>query len=81
MDELNSNRFVMGDHHLSLMITDADTNRLIDSVSRARAALADPGMVAAEVREQVLDAGFHQGFEDCRACRVHAGYCKARAFQ
>lgn len=47
MDELSSNRFVMGDHHLSLMVTDHDPERLIDRVSRARAALADTGMVAA----------------------------------
>ena len=57
MDELNSNRFVMGDHHLSLMITDSDTKRLIERVSRARAALADTGMVAA--RESLaLEASF-----------------------
>ena len=57
MDELSSNRFVMGDHHLSLMVTDADPKRLIDRVSRARAALADTGMVAA--RESLaLEASF-----------------------
>jgi type IV secretion system protein VirB4 len=57
MDELNSNRFVMGDHHLSLMVTDHDPQRLIDRVSRARAALADTGMVAA--RESLaLEASF-----------------------
>jgi type IV secretion system protein VirB4 len=57
MDGLNSNRFVMGDHHLSLMVTDHDPKRLIDRVSRARAALADTGMVAA--RESLaLEAAF-----------------------
>lgn len=57
MDDLSSNRFVMGDHHLSLMVTDADPQRLIDRVSRARAALADTGMVAA--RESLaLEAAF-----------------------
>jgi type IV secretion system protein VirB4 len=57
MDELSSNRFVMGDHHLSLMVTNHDRKRLIDHVSRARAALADTGMVAA--RESLaLEAAF-----------------------
>jgi type IV secretion system protein VirB4 len=57
MDELNSNRFVMGDHHLSLMVTDQDPQRLVDRIARARAALADTGMVAA--RESLaLEAAF-----------------------
>lgn len=57
LDDLSSNRGVMGDHHLSLMIMDTQTDRLVDRVSRARAALADTGMVAA--RESLaLEAAF-----------------------
>jgi type IV secretion system protein VirB4 len=51
-----ANRFVMGEHHLSIAVMDDDPRRLLDRLSIARAA-ADTGMVMA--REDVaLEAAF-----------------------
>ncbi|MBI0533573.1 VirB4 family type IV secretion/conjugal transfer ATPase (plasmid) [Sphingomonas citri] len=56
-DELMANRFVMGEHHLSIAVTDDDQRRLLDRLSVARSAAADTGMVMA--REDVaLEAAF-----------------------
>lgn len=46
-DDLQSNRFVLGDHHYTLTVFAPDLKRLRDNMSVARAALADTGMVAA----------------------------------
>lgn len=57
VDDLMANRFVMGDHHLSIAVIDDDPRRLLDRLSIARAAAADTGMVMA--REDVaLEAAF-----------------------
>ena len=40
-DELMSNRWILGEHHLSLMVMDTDRRRLLDRLSEARAAAAD----------------------------------------
>jgi type IV secretion system protein VirB4 len=57
VDALMANRFVMGEHHLSLAVMDTDPARLLERMSMARAAAADTGMVMA--REDVgLEAGF-----------------------
>ena len=56
-DELMSNRWILGEHHLSLMVMDTDPRRLLDRLSLARAAAADTGMVMA--REDVaLEAAY-----------------------
>ena len=56
-DELMSNRWVLGEHHLSLMVRDTDRKRLNERLAIARAAAADTGMVMA--REDVaLEAAF-----------------------
>lgn len=56
-DDLQSNRFVLGDHHFTLAIYAHSFKRLRDYMSIARAALADTGMVAA--REQAaLEAAY-----------------------
>ncbi|TXC67941.1 VirB4 family type IV secretion/conjugal transfer ATPase [Sphingomonas ginsenosidivorax] len=56
-DELMANRFVMGEHHLSISVIDDDPKRLLDHLSIARSAAADTGMVMA--REDVaLEAAF-----------------------
>ena len=56
-DELMANRFVMGEHHLSISVIDDDPKRLLDRLSIARSAAADTGMVMA--REDVaLEAAF-----------------------
>lgn len=47
LDDLESNRFVVGEHHLSLMIL-ADTNQgLLDNMSLGRRLLSDGGIVTA----------------------------------
>ncbi|MET1756496.1 VirB4 family type IV secretion/conjugal transfer ATPase [Novosphingobium sp. RD2P27] len=46
-DDLQSNRFVLGDHHFTLTVFGDDLRKLRDNMSVARAALADTGMVAA----------------------------------
>jgi type IV secretion system protein VirB4 len=57
VDDLMANRFVMGEHHLSIAVMDEDPRRLLDRLSIARAAAADTGMVMA--REDVaLEAAF-----------------------
>jgi type IV secretion system protein VirB4 len=55
--DLRANRFVMGEHHLSIAVIVDDPRRLLDRLSIARAAAADTGMVMA--REDVaLEAAF-----------------------
>src|SRR3546814_17562779 len=57
VDELVANRFVLGEHHLSIAVMDEDRRRLLDRLSIARSAAADTGMVMA--REDVaLEAAF-----------------------
>ncbi len=57
VDELMQNRFVMGEHHLSIAVIDDDPRRLLDRLSVARSAAANTGMVMA--REDVaLEAAF-----------------------
>ncbi|CDO37988.1 VirB4 family type IV secretion/conjugal transfer ATPase [Novosphingobium sp. KN65.2] len=57
VDALMANRFVMGEHHLSIAVIDDNPKRLLERLSIARAAAADTGMVMA--REDVaLEAAF-----------------------
>jgi type IV secretion system protein VirB4 len=57
VDDLMANRFVMGEHHLSISVIDEDPKRLLDRLAIARSAAADTGMVMA--REDVaLEAAF-----------------------
>jgi hypothetical protein len=46
-DDLQSNRFVLGEHHFSLGVFAESQRRLADNLSAARAALADAGLVSA----------------------------------
>ncbi|WGT63700.1 VirB4 family type IV secretion/conjugal transfer ATPase [Variovorax paradoxus] len=69
LDDLMSNRFVVGDHHLSLHVLDdtcysageaggrARLKQLNDNVARARYLLADAGMVVAR-EDLALEAAF-----------------------
>lgn len=47
LDDLTSNRFVMGDHQASVLVHSASLEDLPEAMSRARAILADSGLVAA----------------------------------
>jgi len=69
LDQLTSNEFVMGDHHLSLHVladpfvgtkegeTRARLKTLLDNVSHARAVLAETGMVVAR-EDLALEAAY-----------------------
>src|SRR3546814_14418907 len=56
-DDLQSNRFVLGEHHFSLAVFADSQRRLADNLSAARAALADAGLVAAR-EGPALEAAF-----------------------
>src|SRR3546814_4782801 len=56
-DDLQSNRFVLGDHHFTLTVFAEDLKKLRDNMSIARAALADTGMVAAR-ESAALEAAY-----------------------
>jgi len=47
LDDLQSNRFVLGEHHLGLTVFGETTRALNENMSLARAALSESGMVAA----------------------------------
>ncbi|MCP1471954.1 type IV secretion system protein VirB4 [Sphingobium sp. OAS761] len=56
-DDLQSNRFVLGEHHFSLAVFAEGQKRLADNLSAARAALADAGLVSAR-EGPALEAAF-----------------------
>lgn len=57
MDAVMSNEFVMGDHHLSLMVRNSKEEVLDTQLSLARAAMADSGMVMAR-EDFALEAAY-----------------------
>lgn len=69
LDELTSNKFVMGDHHFSLLVlaepfegskeaeTPSRMKQLLDNVEHARSVLADTGMIVAR-EDLVLEAAY-----------------------
>jgi len=57
LDDLSSGRFVMGDHHLSLLVLGKSLDALKRHISTARSALADTGMVVAR-EDLALEAAF-----------------------
>lgn len=56
-DDLQSNRFVLGEHHFSLAVFGETTKRLAENLSTARAALADAGLVSSR-EGPALEAAF-----------------------
>ena len=57
LDELMSNRFVMGEHQGSVMVLGDSPAELADHLSKARAVLADSGLVTAR-EDLALEAAF-----------------------
>ena len=47
LDDLESGRFVMGDHHLSVLVRAESPEALLDNMAQARRVLADAGAVVA----------------------------------
>jgi type IV secretion system protein VirB4 len=61
LDDLMSNRFVMGDHQASLLIYGDTPKALADHMSKGRALLADSGLVVAR-EDLALEAAFWAQF-------------------
>jgi type IV secretion system protein VirB4 len=61
LDDLMSNRFVMGDHQASLLVYGDTPRELGDNLSKARALLADSGLVVAR-EDLALEAAFWAQF-------------------
>ncbi|NMN07548.1 MULTISPECIES: VirB4 family type IV secretion/conjugal transfer ATPase [unclassified Novosphingobium] len=57
MDDLQSNRFVLGEHHLALTVFGETVKSLGDNMSVARAALSESGIVAAR-EDLALEAAY-----------------------
>lgn len=57
LNDLQSNKFTMGEHHLTLLVKGEDIKELANNIGDARAALADSGCVVAR-EDLALEAGF-----------------------
>ena len=57
LNDLQSNKFTMGEHHLTLLIKAEDVKALSNNIAEARAALADSGCVVAR-EDLALEAAF-----------------------
>jgi type IV secretion system protein VirB4 len=57
MDDLQSNRFVLGEYHVALTVFGSSVKSLNESMSVARAALSESGMVAAR-EDLALEAAY-----------------------
>lgn len=57
MDDMQSNRYVLGDHHLSLMVLATKLKHLNENLSVGRAALSESGIVAAR-EDLALEAAY-----------------------
>ena len=57
LNDLQSNKFTIGEHHLALLIKAEDVKTLGNNVAEARAALGDSGCVVAR-EDLALEAGF-----------------------
>jgi type IV secretion system protein VirB4 len=79
LDELTSNRFVMGDHQASVLVYGQDLRSLADHLSKARAMLADCGLVVA--REDLgLEAAFWAQFPGNFKYRVRPAAISSKNF-
>lgn len=79
LDDLESNRFVMGEHHLSLLILAEEPKALLDKMSQARRILANAGAVVA--REDLgLEAAFWAQLPGQFKYRARAGAITSRNF-
>lgn len=79
LDDLESGRFVMGDHHLSLLVRADDPRRLSENLARARRILAEAGAVVA--REDLgLEAAYWAQLPGLFRYRARAGAVTSRNF-
>ncbi|MBM3552269.1 MAG: VirB4 family type IV secretion/conjugal transfer ATPase [Alphaproteobacteria bacterium] len=79
LDDLESNRFVLGDHHLSLLVYADNPRQLADHMSLARRSLADAGAVVA--REDLgLEGAYWAQLPGLFKYRARAGAITSRNF-
>lgn len=79
LDDLTSNRFVMGEHQASVLVWGDTPGRLAEHMSRARALLAESGLVVA--REDIgLEAAFWAQFPGNFGCRLRPAAITSRNF-
>ncbi len=79
LDDLMSNRFVMGDHQASLMVHGDSPRQLADHMSKARALLADSGLVVAR-EDLALEAAFWAQFPGNFKLRTRPAAINSRNF-
>ena len=79
MDDLESNRFVLGEHHLTLSVFSASVKDLTDNLAKARAALTNGGAVVA--REDLgLEAAWWAQLPGNFRYRARSGAITSRNF-
>ncbi len=79
IDELVSNRFVMGDHQFSLLVYGETPKRLQDHMSLARATLADSGVLVAR-EDLALEGAFWSQFPGAFSYRTRPAAITSRNF-
>jgi len=79
MDDLESNRFVLGEHHLTLAVFSPSVKELTDNLAKARAALTNGGAVVA--REDLgLEAAWWAQLPGNFRYRARSGAITSRNF-
>ncbi len=79
LDDLESNRFALGDHHLSVLVYAETPRQLLDHMSIARRSLADAGAVVA--REDLgLEAAYWAQLPGLFKYRARSGAISSRNF-
>lgn len=79
LDDLISNRFVMGDHQACVLVYGATPAALSDHLSKTRAILADSGLVTAR-EDLALEAAFWSQFPGAFSKRVRPAAITSRNF-
>lgn len=79
LDDLMSNRFAMGDHQASVLVYGDEPRSLADHLSKARAMLADSGLVTAR-EDLALEAAFWAQFPGNFSKRVRPAAITSRNF-
>jgi type IV secretion system protein VirB4 len=79
LDDLTSNRFAMGDHQASILVYGDDPQELAENLSKARATLADSGLVTAR-EDLALEAAFWAQFPGAFSRRVRPAAITSRNF-
>ncbi|HEX5775489.1 MAG TPA: transporter, partial [Caulobacteraceae bacterium] len=79
LDDLMSNRFAMGDHQAAVLVYGDEPRQLADHLSKARAMLADSGLVTAR-EDLALEAAFWAQFPGNFARRVRPAAITSRNF-